>query len=340
MLSTRRSPRQRAVARRKAAVRTSGASRPTRKAADSSSTLQSSSGPICVSTRGVVDQGGLAEECAVAGGEPALQAGGDGGRLRPGRPAIAPESRRCGRRGAERVVAAPGDAEHRVPGVGEQLLGQRRAHAARRAGDDEKLQAVGGLRLLDAGDRPLAAAVGRLDQVPDLVEGLGDAVDLLADQAVEADADDSADRLRWRRRALRRRRGRRRCAAPSRPRSCRSSLTAANISGVVKARRSLRSPASLAACRRMKIILAMRSKPSASKPAGRLRAASGAAAEPARAVPPLPAKAWGSKRAGCIGAPAPANCRLPAPPLRRLRAEAAQQEADREEGDARPAGSA
>ena len=50
----------------------------------------------------------------------------------------------------------------------------------------------GGGRLLDAGDRPLAAAVGGLDEVPDLVERCGHAVFLLADQAVEANADDLA----------------------------------------------------------------------------------------------------------------------------------------------------
>src|SRR5215218_2711253 len=52
--------------------------------------------------------------------------------------------------------------------------------------------ASGGHRLLDAGDRPLAAAVGRLDEVPHLVERLGDAVVLFTDEAVEADADDLA----------------------------------------------------------------------------------------------------------------------------------------------------
>ena len=63
------------------------------------------------------------------------------------------------------------------------------------------------------------------------------------------------------------------------PRSCRSRRSEANNSGVVKLRRSFRSAVSLAACRRMKIILARRSKASVSKPVGRLStAAAGASA--------------------------------------------------------------
>ena len=82
----------------------------------------------------------------------------------------------------------------------EKLTRRRARRAARRAGamnaGPMRLTPIVGRRavrsghLLDAGDRPLAAAVGRLDEVPDLVERRGDAVLLLADQAVEADADD------------------------------------------------------------------------------------------------------------------------------------------------------
>mgnify|MGYP001559602145 CR=1 FL=1 len=46
--------------------------------------------------------------------------------------------------------------------------------------------------LLNAGDGPLAAAVERLDHVPDLVERIGHAVLLFADQTVETHADDLA----------------------------------------------------------------------------------------------------------------------------------------------------
>ena len=59
MLSTRRWPGQARVARRNAAVSSSGASRPTRSAADSSSSLQPSSGPIRVSTPALLIRRGV-----------------------------------------------------------------------------------------------------------------------------------------------------------------------------------------------------------------------------------------------------------------------------------------
>ena len=183
MLSTRRSPRQRAVARRKAAVRSSGASRPTRKAEDSSSTLQFSSAPIVVTHAGVVDQGGLGEERAVARREPAVQARGDADRLgQVGLPLLAGSRRCCAATAASASFAVPGDAEHRVPGVGEQLLGQRRAHAARRAGDDEQLQAAWASALFVCWMPAIAHSrlpSAGLTRCQTSSNGLGDAVRLL-----------------------------------------------------------------------------------------------------------------------------------------------------------------
>ena len=47
------------------------------------------------------------------------------------------------------------------------------------------------VRLLDADDQPVAiGAVPNVGNVPDLVEGIGDAVGLLADQSGEVDAGD------------------------------------------------------------------------------------------------------------------------------------------------------
>ena len=103
-------------------------------------------------------------------------------------------------------------------------------------------------------------------------------------------------------------------------------MIAANISGVVKARRSLRSALSFAACMRMKIILAMRSKAATSKPAGRLAAAIGASDAAGVAAPgcSIGASAPGCKPRYCAGrssgndigafatgAPAPASCMPP-----------------------------
>ena len=331
MLSTRRSPRQPAVARRKAAVRSSGASRPTRKAEDSSSTLQSSSGPIVVTTPALLTRVACAKRApSRAASQSCRRAATPTGSARSA--CHCSRSRRCcAATRASAAFVAPGDAEHRVPGVGEQLLGQRRAHAARRAGDDEQLQAACGqraVRLLDAGDRPLAAAVGRLHQVPDFVEGLGDAVGLLADQAVEADADDlpiglagdvehfgvDADDVG----ALRRR------AAllqvePDRGEHLRRGegaqvLEVAGVVGRLQADEDHLGDA----------LEAFGVEARGQARAVALRRERRAAAAHA---------AWGSRRTGCRGAPAPANCRR-AVTAGGFRAEAAQQEADREEGDA------
>ena len=102
---------------------------------------------------------------------------------------------RHGRRGRGESRNADGNERHRREKGrrldGSALIVMRRAGAARGRGTG-RVRPSGRRRLLDAGDRPLAAAVGRLDEVPDLVERLGDAVVLFADQAVEADADDLA----------------------------------------------------------------------------------------------------------------------------------------------------
>src|SRR5205085_9111201 len=87
-------------------------------------------------------QGRLRERRRVARGEPALQARRDAERLgQIGLPLLERRAALRGGRG-QAVARAARDAEQGMRRVGEQLLGDRRAHAARRAGDDEELPAA------------------------------------------------------------------------------------------------------------------------------------------------------------------------------------------------------
>jgi hypothetical protein len=89
----------------------------------------------------------------------------------------------------------------------------------------------------------------------------------------------------------------------------------ANISGVVNSRMSSRLPTSLAACRRMKLTLALRTKPSTSKSAGMLPAVRRQQTARAGAAGRHRWASASKKRAAgaSVGAGA-AYCRPPAPP--------------------------